>query len=362
VSHSRRRLPLSIVTGFLGSGMTTLLRRVLANPEIDRSCVLVNEMADIGVDHRLLHQVNGSVLLLKNGCVCRSVRDDLREALLELVEADEDAGGAERIIVETTGMANPAPMIKTIVSYPILNDRIRINGVLTLVDCANAESSFNNYQEYSNQIAAADQIVLTKCDLVADRTVEVVLDIVRGLNPYAGINFGDDQRVIEFLQNGEGSFDAPYRALPHRARAPKSVPSLPPPHSHLESFCISLEETCEWTAFAVWLSLLIHAHGNQILRVKGLLCVNPGQAPVAINCVQNLVYFSEHLDEWPDADRRSILVFIVRALDPANVLRSLRTFLGTDRPILLPRATTRPHFAPELIFPNGTTQTNDIRS
>jgi G3E family GTPase len=351
VSHSRRRLPLSIVTGFLGCGKTTLLRRVLANPDIDRSCVLVNEMADIGVDHRLLYQVNGSVLLLKNGCVCCSVRDDLREALLELVEADEDARGAKRIIVETTGMANPAPMIQTIASHPILNDRIRINGVLTLVDCVNAESSFNNYSEYSNQIAAADQIFFTKCDLVTDQTVDIVLDIVRGLNPYACINFDDDRRVIEFLQNGGGSSDAQYRAPPHRARAPKSVSSLPPSQSDIEVFCISFEETCEWTAFAVWLSLLIHAHGNKILRVKGLLSVNSGQAPVAINCVQNLVYFPEHLDEWPDADRASILVFIVRALDPANILRSLRTFLGCDRPVMLPRATTRPHFAPELVSP-----------
>jgi G3E family GTPase len=294
--------------------------------------------------------------------VCCSVRGDLREALLELVEADEDAGGTERIIVETTGMANPAPMIKTIASHPILNDRIRINGVLTLVDCVNAESSFNNYPEYSNQIVAADQIFFTKCDLVTDRTVEAVLDIVRGLNPCAGINVGDDRRVIEFLQNGGGSVYAPHQALPHRARTPKTIPSLAPSHSDVESFCISFEETCEWTTFAVWLSLLIHAHGNKILRVKGLLCVNSGKAPVAINCVQNLVYFPEHLDEWPDADRRSILVFIVRNLDPANVLRSLRTFLGTDRPILLPHVTTRPHFAPELVSSNGSTQTNDIRS
>ncbi len=352
MSRSDRRLPLSVVTGFLGSGKTTLLRRILGTPEMRNSCVLVNEVADIGVDHRLLQPLSNSVLLLENGCVCCTMRDDLRVALLDLVESGRDIADIDRIIVETTGLANPAPMIETVVAHPILNDRIRINGVLTLVDCVNAESGLDEYPEFVSQIVAADCVVATKTDLVEDGVIGRIADIVRDLNPLAGIVVHNDKHVIDFLQNGKHGELAPDRRVDNYMYSAETRLHTSPRHTDVKTFCISLGEACDWTAFATWLSLLIHAHGKQVLRVKGILNVDDGSVPVAINCVQNLVYFPEHLDDWPDADRRSILVFIVRDLDHSLILRSLRAFIGADGALLVSPDTGKLHRAPEPISHN----------
>jgi G3E family GTPase len=335
VSRSDHRLPLSVVTGFLGSGKTTLLKRILGTPEMRNSCVLVNEVADIGVDHRLLQPLSNSVLLLENGCVCCTMRDDLRAALLGLVESGSNIAGIDRIIVETTGLANPAPMIETVVAHPILNDRIRINGVLTLVDCVNADSGLDEYPEFISQIIAADCVVMTKTDLVEDRAIERIADIVRDLNPIAGMVIHDDKRIIDFLQNGKhGDVVLDWQANNYICGAGARLDASPR-HTDVKTFCISLGRACDWTAFATWLSLLIHAYGKRVLRVKGILNVDDGSAPVAISCVQNLVYFPEHLDDWPDSDHRSILVFIVRNLDQTLILHSLRAFIGSDSWLLL---------------------------
>ena len=337
------RLPLTIVTGFLGSGKTTVLRRVLPRSEMENSFVLVNEIADIGVDQRLLQPVNGSVRLVKDGCICCAARDELRSALLDLVETGVNANGISRIILETSGMANPGPLIETIGGHFVLSNRIRVTGVLTLVDCANAESNFRDYSEFSNQVACADHILMTKTDIVNKQTIESVAHMIHGLNPFAEI-IADEDYLVAALQ-GRASSAAPV-ALPRHY----DYTASPLPHSDIRTFCISLEEeACDWTDFAIWLSLLVHAHGRRILRIKGLLDLGGAGLPVAINCVQELVYFPEHLDDRPDMDSRSLLVFIVRDLEPARILQSLRTFLRTDRPHLLSpqaQAASRPADAP----------------
>lgn len=337
------RLPLTIVTGFLGSGKTTVLRRLLARSEMEKSLVLVNEMADIGVDQRLLQSVNGSVRLVKGGCICCTARDELRSVLLELVETRANANDVNRIILETSGLTNPAPLIETIAGHSVLNNRIRVKEVLTLIDCVNAESNLRDYSEFSCQVACADHILMTKTDIVNEQTVESVAHMIRGLNPFAKI-IADEDCIVAALQ-GRGSSAAPV-ALP-RHRHYTASPLL---HSDIRAFCISLEEeACDWTDFAIWLSLLVHAHGRRILRIKGLLDLGGAGLPVAINCVQELVYLPEHLDDRPGMDSRSLLAFIVRDLEPARILQSLRTFLRTDRPHLLShqaQAACRPADAP----------------
>lgn len=323
-------LPLSIVTGFLGSGKTTLLRRLLPQPALANCFMLVNEVAAIGVDQRLLRPVNGAVRLLKNGCICCSARDEFRSALLDLVEGEGSDGGPgeiSRVVLETSGLTDPGPLVETIASHPILRRRLQLAGVTTLVDCVNAAANFENYPEFSAQVAGADRIVLTKTDLAQAQAIEFATGLVRELNPFVGI-IADDAAILAAL-TGKTRSIAPPASVQRAHAAPAS------PRSDIHAFCILLDDTCDWATFAVWLSLLVHAHGRKILRIKGLLDVEGTGAPVAINCVQDVVYFPEHLDDWPDGESRSLLVFIVRDIEPEQVLRSLRVFLGTDRPHLL---------------------------
>ncbi|MGD9812271.1 MAG: GTP-binding protein [Sphingobium sp.] len=317
------------MTGFLGSGKTTLLRRVLAAPGLEGSCVLVNEVADTGVDDRLLKSVAGDVRLVEGGCVCCTARDELRSILLGLVETVSDVDDRQRIILETTGLAHPAPLIEAIAAHPVLHARIRLNGVLTAVDCTDANENARSFVEFTNQVIGADAVVITKADLVDEDAVDRTIDLVHGLNPYAAVTTANADTVGAFLKHGVTGSGIESRV----GRMPSHSPL---PHSGIRTFRIALEGDCDWTAFAIWLSLLVHAHGSHILRVKGLLDVAGAGAPVAINCVQSLVYFPEHLDGWPDTDRRPMLIFIVRNLEPALVLKSLRAFLRSDRPTLLP--------------------------
>ena len=321
-----RRLPLTVVTGFLGSGKTTFLRNILDLVEMRNTYVLVNEIADIGVDHKLLKPMAKSVVLLRNGCVCCTVRDDLRTALLELVESASVSYAFDRIVVETTGLADPMSMIETIVSHPLLDSRIRIGGVVTLVDCVNAEAQLDANPEFGAQIVAADYVIATKADLVDSNVIARTAAIVEHLNPIARMVVGINGRdAVDALVRGAD------RVFSSRTRAFKEISGAgcgAPMHTDVTTFAITLDRACDWTAFAAWLSLLTHAHGERVLRIKGLLDVAPGAAPVLINCVRNLVYFPEHLDRWPDADRESTLVFIMRGLDPQSILRSLRAFVG----------------------------------
>ena len=170
------RIPLSIVTGFLGSGKTTLLRRLLESPGLKNTILLVNEIADSGVDDRLLRAITGDVRLLSGGCICCTARDSLLAVLLDLVETGSERGTVERIVIETTGLANPGPLIEAIVGHPFLNARIRINGVIALADCVNTRANAETYPEFANQIAGADAIVMAKTDLADQDSIETTLD------------------------------------------------------------------------------------------------------------------------------------------------------------------------------------------
>lgn len=317
------KLPLVIVTGFLGSGKTTLLRRILARQEMENSFVLVNEIVDADFDQRLLPPGKSSVCCVKHGCICCTARQEFKSILLDLVETNTGGNDVRRIVLETSGMTNPAPLIETIVGNSVLNNRIAVTGVMTLVDCVNAESSSKDYPEFGMQVASADHIVLTKTDLVADRTTRIVAALIRNLNPFAEI-VADENGLAAVLQGHTPSVER----LPALSDHDRDAPLLS--HSDIRAFCISVENTCRWTDFAIWLSLLLHAYGRKILRIKGVLDLG-NSSRVAINCVQELVYFPEHLDGGHNADACSTVAFIVRGLEPERILQSLKQFFPNNR-------------------------------
>jgi G3E family GTPase len=307
-------IPVALVTGFLGSGKTTLLSRLLAHPDMGETAVIVNELGEVAIDHHLLRRVDERTVLLKSGCVCCSLRGDLADELRDLLGRRErgEVPWFRRVVVETTGLADPAPILYTLVSEPVVKHHFRLERVIATVDAVNGLPA----PESVKQVIAADRLVLTKTDLGRTNGLERRL---RRLNPTA--------EVIE-ASFGELEPDALFGASGKDLR---SVPAEPSGgHAHrddIQACCLVFEEELDWIAFGIWLTMLLQSRGDDVLRVKGLLNVG-GPGPVVLNGVQHVIHPPEHLDEWPDEDRRSRIVFIGRGFTGEELERSLAAFNG----------------------------------
>jgi len=330
VADGRATRPVTIVTGFLGSGKTTLLGRVLSDPSMSNTAVLVNEFGEVGLDHHLLRRVDERAVLLGNGCVCCTTREDLVEALLELLDLDQrgEIPCLDRVVVETTGLADPAPILHTIFADPVLQHHFCVDLVLTTVDAVNGNLHLDRNLESAKQVAAADKIVLTKTDVAEPGSVRGLLSRLGAINPSANLleaAFGETDAAELFRPYGAGSHAVPevYAGGPHDAGETHSV-------------SLTFEGSVDWTAFGIWLSMLLHARGEDVLRVKGLLDVGEG-GPVVVNGVQHTIHPPEHLDRWPDENHRSRIVFISRRIRPEELLGSLEAFRGLlgSRPLQL---------------------------
>ena len=317
------------MTGFLGSGKTTLLGRVLSEPSMSNTAVLVNEFGEVGLDHHLLRRVDERAVLLGNGCVCCTTREDLVEALLELLDLDQrgEIPCLDRVVVETTGLADPAPILHTIFADPVLQHHFCVDLVLTTVDAVNGDLHLDRNPESVKQVAAADKIVLTKTDVAEPDSVRGLLSRLGAINPSANVleaAFGETDAAELFRPYGAGSHAEPEV----HAGGPHSV-------GETHSVSLTFEGSVDWTAFGIWLSMLLHARGEDVLRVKGLLDVGEG-GPVVVNGVQHTIHPPEHLDRWPDENHRSRIVFISRRIRPEELLGSLEAFRGLLGSLPLP--------------------------
>ncbi len=321
MGDGRGTRPVTVVTGFLGSGKTTLLGRVLSEPSMSNTAVLVNEFGEVGLDHHLLRRVDERTVLLGNGCVCCTTREDLVEALLELLDLDQrgEIPRLDRVVVETTGLADPAPILHTIFADPVLQHHFSVDLVLTTVDAVNGDLHLDRNPESVKQIAAADKIVVTKTDAADLNSVRDLLSRLGAINPSARVfeaAFGETDVDELFRPDGVG---------PHAA--PEVVPDEPHDVGETHSVSLTFDGSVDWTAFGIWLSMLLHARGEDVLRVKGLLDV--GEAgPVVVNGVQHTIHPPEHLDRWPDEDHRSRIVFITKGIRGEELLGSLEAFRG----------------------------------
>jgi G3E family GTPase len=303
------KTPVTLVTGFLGAGKTTLISRLLAHPDMGETAVIVNELGEVGIDHHLLRRVDERTVVLDSGCVCCTLRGDLADELRDLDSrrARGEIPDFRRVVVETTGIADPAPIVYTLAAEPVVRHRFTLDGVVTAVDARNGLA----HPESVKQAAVADVIVLTKVDVAEPDGLEGSL---RRLNPAAEIveaAFGDVEpaRVI----------GPPHRDL-------RAVEPGEPVHGEeIRSFCLVVDEQLDWTAFGIWLTMLLQSRGADLLRVKGLLDVG-ADGPLLLNGVQHVVSPPEHLDAWPDDDRRSRIVFIGRGIDREEVEASLLAF------------------------------------
>jgi G3E family GTPase len=330
------KTPITLITGFLGSGKTTLLRELLTDPALGETAVLVNELGEIALDHHLLSRIDERTVVLASGCVCCTIRADLADELREL-EARRARGeipGYERVAIETTGLADPAPILSTLLTDPMVEAHYRIDAIVTTVDAVNGVSQLRGQAEAAKQAAVADRLLLTKTDLVDPEQVAELRRRLTRINPGArqivvshgrlpaseviGAAARDDAEMLRdalrfseaVSAQDEGGHVHEHSAHDHRIRA----------------FALRFEQPLDWTMFGIWLSMLLAARGEDVLRVKGLLNAAGSEGPVVINGVQHVVHPPVHLAAWPDDDRSSRLVLIVREIAAEAVERSLLAF------------------------------------
>jgi G3E family GTPase len=304
-------LPISILTGFLGSGKTTFLSRALLSAGMADTAVVINEFGSVGLDHLLVEAVDQQILELPNGCVCCAVRQDLADTLYTLLRrrAANDGLTFSRIVLETSGLAEPAPILYTLSADAFLEAALRVDTVVTTIDTVAGESTLDRFAEATAQAAGADRLLITKTDLVP--LSPTFLERLLALNPSAQLIYVCEADPAATLFGGG---DLP---LVRRSRFAASGD-----HTHgIATFIVELTRPMTRLQFAMALGGLARAHGEDLLRVKGLVefTDRPG-GPAAVHAVQHTMYPPRWLDAWPDADRTNRLVFIVRGLDSTIVL------------------------------------------
>jgi len=337
-------IPVNVITGFLGSGKTTLLRQLLAARALADTAVLVNEFGEVGLDHHLLQRLDGEIVLLQSGCVCCTIRGDLSVAIRDLYARRERGEIAfRRLVVETTGLADPAPILSTVMAEAVIRHHFRLGNVVTTIDGVNGLQHLARQEESAKQVAVADRIVITKTDIADVNVIAALRARLTELNPAAPqLASAPDAALDPDLLLTRDLYDLEGRAAEVRQwlTIESEMVATAPRHRHhdvnrhgadIHAFCLSYEQPIDWNAFGVWLTMLLNRHGNDVLRVKGMLNVATHSGPVVIHGVQHLIHPPDHLPEWPDEDHSSRIVFIVRGLSRDLIERSLAAFAGVVR-------------------------------
>ena len=317
--------PVTVLTGFLGAGKTTVLNHLLRQPALARTAVLVNEFGDIGIDHLLVEKLDENTVLLNAGCLCCTVRGDLTRTLRDMLpRARRDE--ISRIMIETTGLAEPAPILATLMTDPVVASAYRLDGVVTVIDAVAGETNLNDRPEAVRQIAVADRIVLTKTDL-ADPTS--LLHRIEGLNPGAPVITARHGAIDPGTILNAGLFD-PASKIPDVAGWLHAEAHAHHHHDHDErvtSFCLTFDRPLHWQGVGMWLELLIQTRGKDLLRIKGILNLKGQDRPVVIHAVQHVLHPPTLLSDWPEGDpRTSRIVFITQDLPRAVIEEGMRAF------------------------------------
>ncbi len=319
-------IPVSIITGFLGSGKTTLLNHIVRQSGMADTAVIVNEFGEIGLDHLLIEQAFEDTVLLENGCICCSIRGDLVDTLLDL-ERRVDNGelpAFARAIVETTGLADPAPILQTLISEPRLQQRYALDSIVTTIDAVNAGGQMDDFEESVKQIALADRLLLTKTDLLSAEGSDSLIARIREINPSAPMDLIDHGRAEPDILFGKAvGAQRDLSAWLHHGHDHGG-------HSAVSSFALTLDEPLPWDAVKSWLESIASLRGSDLLRVKGILNVAGRQGPVVVHGVQHVFHPPVELQEWPAGPRTTRIVFITRNIEKFALENALTAFVERE--------------------------------
>jgi G3E family GTPase len=338
-------IPITLLTGYLGSGKTTLLRHLLAHPHLQDTAVLVNEFGEIALDHQLLYGAAESIVLMDRGCLCCALRSDLADQLDELYSkrARAEIPRFKRVVIETSGLADPAPILQTLVSEPMLAALYRLDGVVGTVDGEHGDRELDEHFESVKQAALADRIVITKEDRAGMESMDALESRLRLLNPAAPILRAangaiEPEAVLDTgIYDAQGKLESVERWLMSRRYRPAAMTPAWPAiaakrhDDRVRSFSIVYDRPVSGNRLWQGLEALIEASGESIMRVKGIVNVLDQDKPRVIHIVQHVLYPVTTLPAWPDSDHRTRLVFIVRDLDPSAVRDTLDRALAAAR-------------------------------
>ena len=335
--------PVTVITGFLGSGKTTLLSALLKKEEMKNVAVIINEFGDVGIDHALVEHSDENIVELQNGCICCTIQGDLQKTMLDLIDkmSKGDISYFDKVIIETTGLADPVPIICTLISSMELQRIYTLDGVITVVDATNGEKTLDLQSEAVKQAALAERIIISKIDLV-EKDKELSLETrLKAINPSIKIiksSFGDVS--ISDLIN-LGAYD-PFS----KSRDVKewlAVESMDSHHEHdhdhhhvnvnrhdknIEAFSMTSEKPVNMMAFGLFKDLLMAQMGPDLLRLKGIINIEGKDRPAVIHGVQHIFHPVHWLAEWPDSDRQTKLVFITRNVKKEQIEGFFNALMG----------------------------------
>lgn len=320
-------LPLVLLTGFLGAGKTTLLNRLLRDPALANAAVLVNELGEIGVDHLLVEHAEEGVIALAGGCLCCGVRGELVDALENLLRARDNGRlpPFDRLVIETTGLADPAPALQTLMLHPYLALRFHIAAVVTVVDASDGGATLSASPEAARQAAMADRIALSKTDLATPEQLAATRAAIAGLAPTAEVVIAAEVDASALLAPAEG----PRRGLD----------AAPLGHGAVRAVSMESEAPLTRAAYDLFVELLRSAHAAKLLRLKGLVrLVEEPDRPLLVQGVRHVFAEPRFLDAWPDDDRRTRLVAIGDGLEPGLLAGLYAAFAGQVAPDRADRA------------------------